>query len=171
MATIQPQASTARSALVLIALCAAPLGYRTALADGPTATTDSAVLKLYDSNHDGSVSLDEWLRHDGSERAFRAADDNHDGRLDAAEVIKANSYDDRIRAAEFAGDAWVTARVKAALLQDDSVPALDVKVQTHDGTVQLSGFVKSTQEAARAASIAAHVDGVRKVINSLLVKS
>ena len=163
----------ARRAVALLALGAASaLGVRAALAASTAAAAhDSGVLKLYDSNGDGSVSLKEWLSHHGSERAFRAADANHDGRLDAAEVVKANSYDDRIRAAEFAGDAWITAKVKAALVQDGAVPVLGVQVQTQDGTVQLSGFVTSAQQAARAAQIAAHVDGVKKVINSLVVKS
>ena len=162
-----------RAVLSLLALCAlAALCPRAALADATVPNqSESGVLKLYDTNGDGYVSLQEWLSHDGSKRAFRASDANRDGRLDAAEVVKANSYDDRIKAAEFAGDAWISAKVKAALLQDSATTPIEVKVQTQDGTVQLSGFVNSAQQAARAADIAAHVDGVRKVINSLIVKS
>ena len=173
MPMIHPPSRAAVRALVLAALgAAAALVARPALPEPASAASgESGVLKLYDSNRDGTVSLQEWLEHGGSLRAFRAADANRDGRLDAAEVVKANSYNDRIKAAEFAGDAWTTAKVKAALLQDAAVSALDVDVHTRDGVVQLSGFVRSAQQATRAADIAAHVEGVRKVVNALIVKS
>jgi hypothetical protein len=123
----------------------------------------------YDTNHDGYVSQDEWRRLGGDPRVFRGSDADHDGRLDRDEIIKAMSWDERIKAAEYAGDAWITAKVKAALLMDEVVRAARVSVVTRDGTVELSGVVHSDAEARRAARLASRVEGVRRVINSLAV--
>ena len=129
-------ARAGRGALGLLALCAlAALCPRGAPADAAVPSPrEYGVLKLYDTNGDGYVSIE-------------------------------------VKTAEFAGDAWITAKVKAALLHDSATTPIEVKVQTQDGTLQLSGFVNSAQQAARAADIAAHVHGVRTVINSLVVKS
>ncbi len=123
-----------------------------------------------DANRDGYVTLDEWRRLGGDPSVFQGSDVNGDGRLDQDEVIKARSWDERIKAAEYAGDAWITAKVKAVLLMDEAVGGSGVSVVTHDGTVQLSGFVRSDEEAQYAGHLASQVEGVRKVINSLTVK-
>lgn len=67
-------------------------------------------------------------------------------------------------------DTAISTRVKTALLGDPDVKGTDVKVETCRGTVQLSGFVDSPQNAMRAADIARRVDGVREVRNALIVK-
>ena len=67
----------------------------------------------------------------------------------------------------YAGDAATTSEVKAKLLTDDIVPSRDVKVETTDGVVQLSGTVKSQAQSDRAESIAKAVDGVKSVKNDL----
>jgi hyperosmotically inducible protein len=53
--------------------------------------------------------------------------------------------------------------VKAKLLADDIVPSRNVKVETRDGAVHLSGTVDSRQQAERAADIAKAVSGVKNV--------
>jgi hyperosmotically inducible periplasmic protein len=118
-----------------------------------------------------SVSLAEWLRGGGDPRAFRGSDANGDGRLDADEIVKARSWDARIKAAEYAGDAWTTAKVKAALLLNDEVDGPRVNVTTRNGTVTLSGTVRSNEEALAAVRLAAQIEGVGKVVNSLTVGS
>jgi len=71
----------------------------------------------------------------------------------------------------YAGDAATTSEIKAKLLADDIVPSRNVKVETTDGVVQLSGPVESEKQSQRAESIAKAVDGVKSVKNDLKVKS
>lgn len=67
----------------------------------------------------------------------------------------------------YAGDTATTSEVKAKLLADDIVPSRNVKVETTDGVVQLSGTVKSQAQSDRAESIAKAVEGVKSVKNDL----
>lgn len=71
---------------------------------------------------------------------------------------------------EFIDDAAITSKVKTAFAQDPGVKALDVKVDTFKGTVQLNGFVNSQQEKARAEQIARTVEGVVNVQNNVTIK-
>jgi osmotically-inducible protein OsmY len=50
------------------------------------------------------------------------------------------------------------------------VDAGAIKVETLNGTVQLSGFAKSNAERAKAESIARNTKGVRSVQNNLTVR-
>lgn len=68
-------------------------------------------------------------------------------------------------------DATITAKVKSQLLADPNVSGLQVNVQTFKGQVQLSGYVNSSDERARAEQVARQVAGVKNVSNDLIVKS
>lgn len=72
--------------------------------------------------------------------------------------------------ADRAGDAALTARVKAALLADDEVKGLAIDVDTRAGEVTLRGTVERPEAAARAVEVASGVEGVREVVNRLTVK-
>ena len=50
-------------------------------------------------------------------------------------------------------------------MADDIVPSRNVKVETTDGVVQLSGEVKTQAQSERAESIAKAIDGVKSVKN------
>ena len=71
---------------------------------------------------------------------------------------------------EYVDDAAITTKVKAALVADKQVSALDIKVKTFKGVVQLSGFANSRLEAQRAEQIARGVKDVQAVSNDILLK-
>lgn len=71
--------------------------------------------------------------------------------------------------AEAPSDAWITAKVKIALLSADRVDGLDIDVDTVDGTVTLHGTVDSSVEKDRARELASEVEGVREVRDMLAV--
>jgi Predicted periplasmic or secreted lipoprotein len=126
--------------------------------------------KAADSNGDGMVSMVEYAAQGGQAQAFREGDTNDDSRLTSDEYAKAVANQDRIKAGKFIDDAWITAKVKALLLKDEGIKGLAVQVDTHQGTVQLSGWVNSPEQITQAEKIARSVEGVKGVRNDLLVK-
>jgi hyperosmotically inducible periplasmic protein len=71
----------------------------------------------------------------------------------------------------YVDDAGITTSVKAKFIEDKSVDAAAISVETLNGTVQLSGFAKSTTERNQAEAIARGVKGVKSVRNSIVIKS
>ncbi|WP_159565391.1 BON domain-containing protein [Budvicia diplopodorum] len=67
-------------------------------------------------------------------------------------------------------DSVITTKVKAALLGQKSIQSTQITVTTFKGKVQLSGFVRSQDEAKEAVDAAKTVVGVHSVENDLLVK-
>lgn len=63
-------------------------------------------------------------------------------------------------------DTWITTKVKADLLTTKDVSGLDLKVETVNGVVSLSGDVASKAEADRAISVAQGIEGVTRVDSS-----
>jgi BON domain/EF hand len=139
-------------------------------AAGAACADPGEAAERYDANHDGYVSYGEWLGMGGEPAAFKASDADHDGRLSGDEFDKAQARDERIKAAESAGDAWVSAKVAAALLMDAELTISDMRVTTKDGRVQLSGVVRSDDDAQAAERIAWRVEGVHAVVNALSVR-
>jgi hyperosmotically inducible periplasmic protein len=72
-------------------------------------------------------------------------------------------------AGETIDDAGITARVKAALIDNDQTKARQIDVETFRGEVQLNGFVDSAAERSVATSVARSVDRVVTVTNNLEV--
>lgn len=70
----------------------------------------------------------------------------------------------------YVDDSSITTRVKARFIEDPSVDAVAIGVETLKGTVQLTGFAKSNDERTRAESIARGVSGVTAVQNRISVR-
>ncbi len=68
-------------------------------------------------------------------------------------------------------DATITTQVKARMVENKSVDAAAISVETLNGTVLLSGFAKNGAEKATAESIARGVNGVKSVRNDIVVRS
>jgi hyperosmotically inducible protein len=66
-------------------------------------------------------------------------------------------------------DATITAKVKANLIADPEVRALDIDVDTVDGRVTLQGKVASENLRAEAEKLARITPGVRQVLNLIEV--
>lgn len=67
-------------------------------------------------------------------------------------------------------DSVITTKIRSGLLADPLVKGLDPKVETHKGTVQLSGFVENQAQMNRAIEIARAVNGVGNVENKMTIK-
>lgn len=73
-------------------------------------------------------------------------------------------------AGAYVDDASITTAIKAKFVEDKTVDAAAIKVETLNGTVQLSGFAKSNAERSQAENIARNTKGVRSVQNNLTVR-
>ena len=67
-------------------------------------------------------------------------------------------------------DTAITAKVKAALVNDSRVKSSDISVTTFKGTVQLSGFVDNGDQKAAAKEDAKSIENVKDVDNNITVK-
>ncbi len=77
---------------------------------------------------------------------------------------------DQSTVGQFVDDSAITTQVKARFAESPAVSAMAIKVETLNGTVQLSGFAKSAEEKNAAESIARKVAHVRAVKNDIVVR-
>lgn len=70
----------------------------------------------------------------------------------------------------FMDDSAITAKVKAALVDHESIKSTDISVKTDKKVVTLSGFVESQAQAEAAVTVAKGVEGVSSVSDKLHVR-
>jgi len=73
-------------------------------------------------------------------------------------------------AGEYIDDTVITAKVKAAVLEEPSLKSAEINVETSKGRVQLSGFVRSRADINKAVEVAKGVKGVKSVKNDMILK-
>lgn len=84
--------------------------------------------------------------------------------------IKESADDKPTRTAgEFIDDAWIHAKVKAALMRDEKVPGMQISVDTVNKVVTLTGQLADRAVADKAVELAAAVKGVKSVNDQLQV--
>ena len=71
---------------------------------------------------------------------------------------------------QYIDDTTITTKVKAAIFNDPTLKVAQINVETYKAVVQLSGFVNSSADVARAASVARSVTGVQSVKNDIRLK-
>lgn len=67
-------------------------------------------------------------------------------------------------------DKEITDAVRAAFFLDPDLIESQYQVRTRDGIVYLSGFASTEDEMRRAVDVARGVEGVREVINEIVVR-
>jgi osmotically-inducible protein OsmY len=71
---------------------------------------------------------------------------------------------------EYIDDTAITTKVKAAIFNEPTLKSAEINVETFKGVVQLSGFVSSRDDIAKAVEIARSVKGVTSVKNDMQLK-
>lgn len=74
-------------------------------------------------------------------------------------------------AGEYIDDTVITAKVKAAVLNESTLKSAEINVETFKGVVQLSGFVNSEADIKKAVEVAKGVKGVTSVKNDMRLKA
>jgi hyperosmotically inducible protein len=76
-------------------------------------------------------------------------------------LLAANASLDK--AEQAVSDTWITSKVKSSFIADQSLSGLDIKVETNQGVVALSGVVASEAERDLAVAKAQEIEGVKAV--------
>jgi hyperosmotically inducible periplasmic protein len=76
----------------------------------------------------------------------------------------------RETAGEYVDDTAITAKIKAELVRDKELPATQIRVETLQNVVQLSGFVDNAAQKSKAAQVARQIQGVKDVKNDIVVR-
>jgi osmotically-inducible protein OsmY len=71
---------------------------------------------------------------------------------------------------QYLDDTVITAKVKAAVLNEPTLKSAEINVETFKGRVQLSGFVSSRADIDKAVAVARDVMGVTSVANDMRIK-
>lgn len=158
------------AALLMVTSTLAASGLALHVSQAKRDSLDPSPDARFDTDRDGYVSIGEFAAQGEDARAFREADADRDGRLNSDEFIKARSIDQRIKTGKYFDDAWITARVKAQLLKDNLLDSFNIRVETQNGVVRLSGEVKTIEQASRAIRMASTVRGVISVHNGLVIR-
>ena len=73
-------------------------------------------------------------------------------------------------AGQYVDDSVLTAKAKAAIINEMALKTFQINVETYQGTVQLSGFVDTAENKQKAGDVVRRVQGVKEVKNDLIVK-
>ncbi|MDP3141773.1 MAG: BON domain-containing protein [Methylotenera sp.] len=159
-----------KSSMLVIALS---LSSQAFALDNPENVNQSAYttsFKALDTNSDGTLSKSEAKKEKLFAKHFTAADKDNDGTLDEQEYTNYKSHTEQKVFNRVVKDSVITSKVKGSLLKDEGLKSLKVSVKTHQGVVLLSGFVETEDQIQQAGKIAAEIEGVKSVENSLLLK-
>jgi hyperosmotically inducible periplasmic protein len=125
-----------------------------------------------DKDGNGLLSWSEAAKDKGFDKThFTKADIDNDGTLDKKEYGEAKSQVSKAKVERVASDSWITTKAKSKLLAEESLKSLKISVETHKGVVILSGFVSDASLKEKAEEVVSHIEGVKSVKNSIVVKS
>ncbi len=87
-----------------------------------------------------------------------------------AEKVAEKTKEVAVATSAAVSDGWITTKLKAKFADETVLKGNDINVDTNDHVVTLSGSVPSASAKARAVEIANGTEGVKRVVNQLVVK-
>jgi hyperosmotically inducible protein len=168
------QNTAIKSSLLVLVFAASSISSLAFAADSMTNINQSSYNKAFkalDVDNSKTLSKTEAAKEKLFAKNFAAADKNNDASLDQNEYTEYKSQTEQANVKRIANDSLITSKVKGSLLKEEGMKSINVSVTTYKGTVLLSGFVETENQVQQAEKIAAAIDGVKTVKNSLLVKA
>src|SRR5262245_21401905 len=117
---------------------------KTALADSP----DVKARQIDVETFRGVVQLNGFVETSAAKNAATRVASNVGGVREVRNNLSVGESEESV--GEVVDDSMVTTKVKAALIADPVTKAHQINVATNEGIVQLSGFVDSSEEKAKA---------------------
>jgi hyperosmotically inducible protein len=105
------------------------------------------------------------------ENIKKGATKTKDGVVKGAKVVGNKTKDGVSKTGEVMTDGWITSRVSARFVNEDTLKNSDINVDTNDHIVTLKGTVLTSAGRARAGVVARQTEGVRRVVNNLIIGS
>lgn len=93
-----------------------------------------------------------------------------DAVVKGAKVVGDKTEDGLSKTGEVMTDGWITTRVHAQLVDEALLKDSDIKVETNDHVVTLTGTVLARAGRTRATTVARGTEGVRRVVNRLTIR-
>lgn len=139
-------------------------------ADSVEESATTKAFKALDTDNDGTLTYSEAKKDKAFAKGIRKADLDNDKTLDEKEYTDYKSKAQSAETKRVISDSTITTKAKAKILKEEGFKGLQVSVKTHHGVVLLSGFVDTEAQIKQAEDVAASVEGVKSVKNSLVVK-
>jgi osmotically-inducible protein OsmY len=129
-----------------------------------------------DKTMDKAAAKTEKTMDKAGEKTKNAAEKTKDATVkgaektkDAAVKVGEKTKDVAATTGEAITDAWITTKLKADFVNEDTLKGSDINVDTNNHVVTLKGTVVSAAGKARAEQIAKTTKGVNRVINTLTI--
>ena len=123
--------------------------------------TKDAAKTVGEKTKDGAVVVADKTK----DAAKTVGEKTKDGAVVVADKTKAAVS----KTGEVITDAWITTKLKADFVNEDTLKGSDINVDTNNHVVTLKGTVKTTAGRDRAVQIAKTTDGVSRVVNQLVI--
>ncbi len=126
----------------------------------------------------GVTSVENKLEVEGSEKGVasktkdattKGAEKTKDATVKGAKKTGEATKDVAGTTGEVINDAWITSKISADFVNEDTLKGSDINVDTKDHVVTLKGTVASAAGKARAEEIAKTTKGVKRVNNTLTI--
>jgi hyperosmotically inducible protein len=106
---------------------------------------------------------------EGAEKTKDVAEKVYDKSKDGAETVADKTKQGVSKTGEAITDTYINTRVKTEFIGQDLLKDSDIKVDTNDHVVTLSGTVMSAAGRDKAIALAKTVDGVHSVVDNLTI--
>ncbi|HWW84466.1 MAG TPA: BON domain-containing protein [Vicinamibacterales bacterium] len=139
--------------------------------EGATVVADKSkegATVVADKSKEGAEKTKEVAK-EGAEKTKEGAEKVYDKSKEGAETVADKTKQGVSKTGEVIADTYITSRVKTEFIGRDALKDSDIKVETNDHVVTLSGTVMTQAGRDKAIELAKTVDGVRSVVDHMTI--